>query len=203
MRLLVDTDAFCKLAVGGILDDAIRLLGADLSDCGRLPALPHMLRRGRLRKIYGPAICDALVPVAATVPILPRASAAYLEKLTSIEAIDPGEAQIFAVAAERHLILVSGDKRALRVLRNMDVFPRELAGRIVVLEAILLALCEVLGSDVVRQRIQPLTRVDAVIKVCFSNPGSDPREGLRSYFESLANELLPLILWNPWSGGAA
>ncbi len=69
MRLLVDTDAFCKLAVGGVLHDAIALLGADLSECGRLPALPHMLRRGGLRKKFGPKACDALLPVANEVPV--------------------------------------------------------------------------------------------------------------------------------------
>ena len=45
MRLLIDSDAFCKLAASGLLSDAAALFNGE---CGRLPALPHMLRRGQL-----------------------------------------------------------------------------------------------------------------------------------------------------------
>jgi len=48
MRLLVDSDAFCKLAASDLLSDAAMLFDAELPDCGRLPALPYMLRRGGL-----------------------------------------------------------------------------------------------------------------------------------------------------------
>lgn len=47
-RLLLDTDIFCKLGVADLLDDTLSILGLKYSDCSRLPALPHMLRRGRL-----------------------------------------------------------------------------------------------------------------------------------------------------------
>ena len=62
MRLLVDTDVYCKLAVSNLFREGIRLLGADLSTCGTLTALPHMLARGRLRKTYGPEVCEGLIP---------------------------------------------------------------------------------------------------------------------------------------------
>ena len=97
MRLLVDTDVFCKLGMGGLLHDAIALLGADVSECGRLPALHHMLQWGRLRKVYGPEACDALLPLANEVPIAIQPGDTWLDRLTPFEAIDPGEAQIFAV----------------------------------------------------------------------------------------------------------
>jgi hypothetical protein len=50
MRVLLDTDAFCKLAVAEVLHDTLGLLGAEPGDCGRLAALPYMLQRGGLRK---------------------------------------------------------------------------------------------------------------------------------------------------------
>lgn len=106
MRLLVDTDAFCKLAVGSVLRDAVELLGASLRECGRLPALPHMLRKGRLREMFGPQACDALLPVADAVPVVIRSSNAWLDRLAPIQDIDPGEAQIFAAAAELGLVVV-------------------------------------------------------------------------------------------------
>lgn len=46
MNLLVDTDAFCKLGAAGLIEGATGVFGARLPDCGRPPALPHMLRRG-------------------------------------------------------------------------------------------------------------------------------------------------------------
>jgi hypothetical protein len=204
MRLLVDTDAFCKLAVGGVLEDAVSLLGANLyEDCGRLPALPHMLRRGRLRRTYGAEVCDSLSNMTNSVAVIVQPADTWLDRLTHLEDIDPGEAQIFAAAAEHGMIVVSGDKRALRTLKNVADFASVLHGRIVVLEAALLALCNHLGPDEVRRRIQPLIAHDQVVKVCFSNPGSDPRDGLRSYFDNLVAELAPLVLWSPLPGGGA
>lgn len=201
MRLLVDTDAFCKLAVAGMLHEAIGLLGVGLNDCGRLPALPHMLRRGGLQKTFGAAACDALIPIAEALPVAGQASEGWLNKLTLIPDIDPGEAQLFAGAAEGNLMVLSGDKRALRALRNVVGFAGALSGRIVVLEAILLALCDHLGPEVVRERVQPLCSSDKVVQACFSPGNPDPAVALLSYCRSISAELHPLVLWEPHSGG--
>ena len=84
MQLLIDTDAFCKLAIGGVINDSVRLLDADLATCGRLPALPYMLQRGRLRARYGPELCDALIPLVDTMPIVEVSSSLYLDQLAAI-----------------------------------------------------------------------------------------------------------------------
>ena len=203
MRLLVDTDVFCKLAVGGMLENAVALFGANLSECGRLPALPHQLRRGSLRKSIGPRVCDSVIPVAEAVPIAVQASDVWLDKLTPIEAIDPGEAQIFAAAAEASLLVMTGDKRALRALKDVPGFAEALTRRIVVLEAILFALCDLLGPDELRLRLQPLTAADTMVKMCCSKGNPDPRDAFLSYYKSLAAELDPLVLWDPRQGGEA
>jgi hypothetical protein len=197
MRLLVDTDAFCKLAIGGVLDDAIEQLGVEPGECGRLPALPYMLQRGRLRKRLGDDTSDALIPVAENMPKAGEAGEAWLDRVAHVATIDPGEAQLFAAAAEAELIVVSGDKRALRALKDVEGFPEALSGRIVVLEAILLALCDRLGVEGVRERVQPLAAFDKTVKICFSAGNRDPTAGLLSYYENLANELSPLVLWDP------
>lgn len=202
MKLLVDTDAFCKLQMAGLLSDAAGLVAARIDDCGRLPALPHMLRRGRLRKLFGSEVCDALIPVAEAVPVMHQPSDAWLDKLTPVEGIDVGEAQLFAAAAEAGLLVVSGDKRALRALKDVDGFAAALAGRIVVLEAALLGLCDHLGADEVRKRIGPFVAMDRMVQVCFSSGNSKPREALLSYYQSLAAELDPLVLWDARAGGA-
>lgn len=202
MRALLDTDAFCKLAVAGLLHDALRLLGTDLQDCGRLPALPHMLRRGRLRIVFGESACDAIIPIAESMPVVGQPTDVWLNKLTPIPAIDPGEAQILAAAAESGIIVVSGDKRALRALKNVAGFAESLTGRIATLDAILLALCDQLGADVARRRVQALMTFDKTVAICFSAENADPRSALVSYYEDLRSDLHPLVLWDPQSGGA-
>lgn len=201
MKLLVDTDVFCKLGIANLLEDAARIFGTSLQECGRLPALPFMLRRGRLRKLFGDSACDALIPVADSMPEVPQPGVAWLEKLTAIEAIDPGEVLIFARAGECGLLFWSGDKRALRALKAIEDFIPALAGHVVVLEAIMLALCDRLGHEEMRQRIAPLAEVDRMVEVCFSSGNPDHSTALLSYYRALEIELAPLELWNPRGRG--
>lgn len=201
MKLLVDTDVFCKLSVIGLLHDAVDLLGADLTQCGRLPALPYMLNKGRLRNWYGSASCDGMLPSALSMPAIGQANARWLDKLTPVQAIDPGEAQLFAMGAEKGLLVMTGDKRALRELKNVADFGDALAGRIVVLEAILVALCNRFGTDEVRQHAQVLNAQDRMFQNCFSPGTPDPLVGLRSYYCGLKIEVDPLVLWDPRSLG--
>lgn len=200
MKLLIDTDAFCKLAVSDLLRDAVGALGAELGECGKLPALPHMLRRGRLCRRYGEDACDAMLQIATTVPSVPQPSAVWLDPLAPVQAIDPGEALIFAAAAESGAMIVSGDKRALEALKDLEAHRDALAGRIVVLEALLLRLCRDLGTEIVQQRVQPLMDLDTIVRVCFSVQGSEPEEGLLLYFRDLQKTVSPLTLWDPHSG---
>lgn len=202
MSVLIDSDAFCKLAMGGMLEDAVGILGALLSNCGRLPALPHMLRRGKVRKSYGAKFCDSLVQLAEGVPVHVQASDEWLDQVSQVHGIDPGEAQIFAAAAEHGLFVLTSDKRALRALKNVNSFPEFLAGRIVVLEAVLFALCNQLGTEEVQRRAKPVRDVDSMVRACFQKTDSDPRDCLASYFSSLARELEPFTLWNPWPGSS-
>lgn len=201
MRLLIDTDAFCKLAVCDLLKDSVRLLGAKWPECSCLPALPHMLRRGSLRNKYGGENCKLMLPLAESISSVPEPSGVWLEKLVPVEAIDPGEALLFAAASEFEIMALTGDKRALKALKDISGFPAALEGRIIVLEAVLIALCNHFGTDKIRKHLQPLKGTDQMVNICFSNPGSDPLECLRSYFSDLSDEAAPLVLWDPWSRG--
>lgn len=139
MKLLIDSDAFCKLGTGGLLQEALRELGANLASCGRLPALPHMLRRGNLPRRYGQGVCESLVAIAETIPRLPVANEQWLDQLTGVPGIDPGEAQLFAAAAQHGLLVMTGDKRALVALKEHPCYVRALANRVVALEPLLLS----------------------------------------------------------------
>jgi hypothetical protein len=203
MRLLVDSDIFCKLGVGNLLSEALAVFGASVTDCGRLPALPHMLRKGKLLRVYGAEACTSLVPLAEKMQTIPVPDTTWLDRLTLVQAIDPGEAQLFAIAAQNTLSLITGDKRALRALKDINGYAEALTGRIIVLEAILLALCDRLGHAEVRRRLGPLTTADKTLMICFSEGNPDPRSALVAYYRSLATEVHPLLLWEPHTGGPA
>lgn len=199
MRLLFDTDLFCKLGVSGLIAPILAMLEVEPTDCRRLPALPHMLRRGSLVRKYGAERCSSLLSVAESIEAIPSASAKWLEPLRPLSSVDPGEAQLLAVAAESSLLLVSGDKRALRETAALVDYQRALEGRVITFEAALLGLVEELGIDRVREALKPL-EADMVVKICFSGGAGDPRGGLRSYFSNLQAELAPLVLWQPPGG---
>lgn len=199
MKLLFDTDVFCKLGMANLLDHTAHIFEAELQQCGRLPALPFMLQRGSLRRLYGGPLCDTLIPVANAMPVMPDPRVVWLEKLTAVEAIGPGEAQIFAVAAEQGQPFLSGDKRALNALKGVDDFIPALDGRVVVMEAVLLALCDRIGQEEMRQRVAPLNAVDRMVAVCFSGENPNPSDALVSYFKDLETKLAPLKLWDPRS----
>lgn len=195
MTLAIDTDVFCKLGIAGLLDDTAAVFGARLIDCGRLPALTHMLRRGRLVRHYGADACDALLPQALQVPVVADAQPHWLDAFAGNTQIDPGEAQLYALAAAQPLIVLTGDKRGLVALKDVSGAPAALSGRIAVLESALLSLCERRGLDDMRDRMVGLLDKDVMIGTCFSPDNPDPRDGLRSYIAAISAEVYPLILW--------
>ena len=197
MKLLFDTDAFCKLGIANLLQNVAQVFGATLQECGRLYALPFMLRKGALRKRYGESTCDALIPIANAMPAFPDASVSWLEKVTGVVDIDPGEAQVFALAAEHGQPFVSGDKRALKALKGINEFIPALDGQVVTMEAVLLALCGSMGQSHVRERVSPLIGLDRMVALCFSPSNPNPTEALSSYFRDLQATLVPLQLWKP------
>lgn len=200
MRLLIDTDAFCKLAASDLLSDAVSLFHAELHECGRLPALPYMLRRGGLRRTYGAEVCERLIPLAEALPPVQHEASAWLDQLAPIPAIDPGEAILFSVAADLRLPVMSGDIRSLRALKRLEGFPEALRGRVVVLEAVLLALCAGLGTTAVRAKIASGQPTDTVMRICFSPEVREPEVGLNSYLRDRWTELAPLVLWGTGEG---
>jgi hypothetical protein len=200
MQLLLDTDLFCKLGIVGLFDAAVDALGVSESDCRRLAALPHMLRRGRLPRRYGQAQCEALANRAEAIAAIPDVAIDWLDTLTNVPDVDPGEAQLLSVAAETGAWLLTGDKRALRTVAQVPGFPEALTGRIITFEAVLLVLCRALGDGSVRRALSPLEE-DQVVRICFSPSNAAPRDALHSYQNSLQTEVHPLILWDARQGG--
>ena len=202
-RLLVDTDAYCKLEAAQLFTDSIKLLGLRVEDCGRLPALPYMLQRGRLRQRLGPEVADTIKAEVARMPVAMKPSDTWLAPLAASDSFDPGEAQLLAVAAEHGRLLLTGDKKAIKYIKDIPGFVEALDGRIIVLEAILADLCQEIGVEDLRSRAGPLLKVDTAVRLSFSDPASSPIEGLLSYFGSIAADAKPLNLWRPSSLGGS
>ena len=202
-RLLVDTDAYCKLGVAGLLHDALGVFGVAVEECGRLAALPYMLRRGGLRSRFGDSASDVLARQAETMPLAIQPGEDWLNPLTAEPSIDPGEAQLLAASAEHGLLLLTGDKRGIRSVKDIPGYPEALEGRIVVLEAILAELCLKLGVSTVRSRISPLINQDTAVRVCFSDSNATPMAALLSYYDDLSVDVEPLKLWKPLILGAS
>ena len=198
MRVLVDSDVFCKLGIGNLLADMLSALDADFQNCGRLPALPYMLRRGKLLKLYGTKACADLIPLAESITPIRAPDEQWLERLAPVKDIDPGEAQLFAVSASDSLIIITGDKRALIALKDVEGYAEALAGRIIVLEAVILVLGNRLGYNEVKRRLGSLITSHLTLKICFSNDNPDPRGALESYYRDLVAEVHPLLLWDPY-----
>lgn len=200
LRLLIDTDAYCKLGVAGLLDDAVGIFGASIQECGRLPALPYMLKRGRLRSRLGDGASDRLLELAQMMPPVTQLDKGWLEALINVPAIDPGEAQLIAASAGYGSLLITGDKRALSSIRDIPGLPQTLNRQLVALEPILIELYHQIGSDIISERVQPLMRMDNAVQICFASPC--PLSGLLSYFNDLKDEVYPLVLWQPPSIGS-
>ncbi len=196
MKLLFDTDAFCKLGVASLLPDVACLFGEQLQACGRLAALPYMLKKGTLPRRYGEEACGKLLPIANAMPPAPEADPASLSLFSAVEDIDSGEAQLFAAAAQHGLSVVTHDKRALRALAGVPSVHPQLCGRIVVLESALVALCARLGAAALAAALAPLSGVDRAITDCLSRGSGGLLTALASFSDGCACDVEPLKLWS-------
>jgi hypothetical protein len=203
MKVLIDTDIFCKLAAANLLSDAVALFEADLADCGRLPALPYMLKKGSVAKQVDQGSRETLLETSKSVPAIVGTGNEWLDTLAPYSDINVGEAQLFAHAAEFGCVLMTGDKRALRTLKEIPLLCQKLAGLVAPLEALLLALCDRLGIEEMRRRLPPAMSMDTVVQICFGGADIDPRLGLHSYLQSLTTEVAPLVFWRPTGGSRA
>lgn len=194
-QLLVDTDAFCKLATAALLDEVLALLGVNRTQCAVLPALPYMLERGRLHKRYGDFESARLRKLADEFPVAPDSSSTWLDVLTAESRIDPGEAQLFALAAEHGIRILTGDKRALEALAKVNNIHPHLSGNVITLEAVLSGLAEQVPDAQLRRMGSVLGQHDQMAKAVFASTGSDLGEALDSYVRDVESRAKPLLLW--------
>lgn len=200
MRLLVDSDIFCKLVAAGLFEDAAKLVGGDAPTVECLAALPHMLRKGRLRKQLGDEAADSMLKIAEALPVVPAPPSQMASLLTGRDDVDPGEVHLLSVAANEDVLLLTGDKRALKAVSSEPFIVSKLTGKVVSFEAILLALVHSKGDAFVRKRLRERLSTEKMVVSCFSDGNPSSASCLESYFKDLRQTVQPLILWAPEGG---
>lgn len=145
--LLFDNDAFIKLTVAGLLDDAIALFAAADDQVCRLGTLPHACCRGRLLQSYTAPELDAVKTECARFRGVPPSAHRLREQLASLDQVDPGEVELFAAAVEHNAVVVTGDKRAIGAVCALGDDAGEVLRHVVPLDAVMAALCQKLGHS--------------------------------------------------------
>jgi hypothetical protein len=192
----VDNDILLKLTAFQLFEEAIAVLNLSPSDLRVLPTARFVFRRKRDQQVSYPDPVWAMAierveryQSANTTDARVLAEVQRLEKFRN--QIHEGEtALIAATCIEADFVLLSGDKACFKALPQVsaEIYDR-LCGRVVCLEQVVLKLIQVLGFDVVKERVLPLAHCDTVIRICFgySEPALEDnvKDGLQSYIREL------------------
>lgn len=195
MRAIIDTDAFVKLGVAGLLEPWILACGIELPECRRLAALPKQLERGKIAALLTADQRASLRPLAESIPRLTTGdSSEWIDRFSSSGAdFDGGDAEVLAAAAgHADCLILTGDKRAIRLIGRVDGLVDVLAGRVVTMEAVVLHMTKKQGAE----WVQPLLAPTAVIDKAFTVfQFGDLEAAVRSYQRDFARELPQNLLW--------
>ncbi len=193
--LFIDSDVFLLLAGAAKIEDAIRVLGFEPSRCHRLQPLPHMLDKSRLlRARYSESVRSRAKIACRQVPaLLERPSGELMQRFLDIEGVNPGEALLYALLAERSgYLLASGDKIAMRAIGS-DAKAGDLralvAGRVICLESMVRRLVVKDGAAAVASSFRDVLDSNTTLRVVFTevNVKQEGRclAGLDSYVADL------------------
>lgn len=201
MRQLIDADALAKLAHWELLNELPNVLSVPLSDCATLTSVRY--RAGRAlskpdRLFRSADAARAAIAALANMAADIDPGLDVLAELQDVTEIDAGEVVLLsALAGEEDCRLLTGDKRCLRALASLPSATRY-AGRITIVEQIVLKLLDRQGIEWLRSRICPEKEVDKAIAVVFGSncdaPEASVREGLGSYIDEIRRLCHPPLL---------
>lgn len=202
--LLVDVDAFCKLAHWKILPHLSKLLGIPWQNIATISSLRFRARRA-LAKPDGKLFrnTEAAKLVLETMELLGQLDEPSPETLALFEGvpqIDVGEAILLSlVADEPSLHILTGDKKALRSLASHEC-ANLVSGRVITLEQIMLLCLERMGESWFKKHVCPFKEIDTSIRVVMgglcNNSVYELRLGLTSYINEIARLRTPPLLKN-------
>lgn len=196
--LLIDTDMLVLLGGSETLSIVLDLLGFRMDQARRLAAATCQLQRGRRFKDAYPAplLQSAFRTAGMIAPITePPRDLELADRLARVSAIDPGEAQLFALLAEHPAYyLTSGDKRALTAVgqeRELSGLRERIRGRIICLESILKLLVMKSGAAAIGAAFEVLRRHKTLSVLLSATQTKDDQtclQGIDSYIKDLVTQ---------------
>ncbi len=206
-QLYFDNDIVHKLSRCNLFQESLQVLGCDIASVRVLDTLEH---RFRLNKPQEKAIAKcgdqetvdrmrAAVKAAGTIPL--PTDADLLDELMAIDRMDLGEARMIVSALETNgVILLTGDKKAIRALMASASFSERLRERFICLEQIMLWLIREFGFPLVHARVFPARECDNVLKTAFSSSSTEKTalEALHYYLDDLRKDTGDLLVSDSW-----
>ena len=190
--VLADNDIIHKLACCNLLKELLQWLGVPPVEVWVLPSMRFMLPKKL--NADAPAL-QALQAFLTQVSDIPTADVRVLEQMSS--ELDPGERQMLAVLVQTPEVqhMVTGDKRALRLIGSLCAKDTELAQRLFqaqvdCLESIMLALVAEFGFEAINAKVSKGSFKDVALQGCFGAKKSeaDSKEMLVSYLTELRKD---------------
>jgi hypothetical protein len=204
MQLLIDVDALCKLAHWRLLAELPGLSGFPLKECASLSSARHRANRA-LTKPDGKTFRDvaaaqeavnAIDQMRGVIKIDPTAMSVFED----VAGIDAGEAVLLtALDTNPGARLLTGDKRALRALAELPLEVRQrYAGKIILVECVLLAALNAFGLEWLRERVCPWKEIDKSTIVIMGSrcdlADARVREGIASYIREMVELCDPSLV---------
>ena len=197
--VMADIDIFCKLAAWDLLDHIPELFQCTWKDVATLSTLKYRILReinsSQFRLLCSLTAAEKALSILGAMQQLPEAETERITTLQAIPTVDPGEAILFAIAAQYPLsYLLTGDKRAvIGVATAAQNYPiLRLNKQVVCLEQVIRALLLTKGIDWLRSKVCPRRCIDKAIgnvmgSKCDSQY-SAVDDGLQSYVSDLAGK---------------
>lgn len=203
MRLAIDIDAAAKLAHWGLLPHVPALLGVNWGDCFTLTSLKFRAQKALAkpdgRVFHCIEAAQAAIALCGCIGETPEV--ALLADLQDIQGIDAGEAVLLsAMLDDSEILLLTGDKRALRALSSSAPELRgRFAGRVVTVEQVVNAALNRFGLAWIQQHICPYRHIDKAILVVMGSrcDAGEPsvREAIAAYVSELKGLCDPSLLY--------
>lgn len=207
--LFVDVDAMAKLAHWNLLEHLPTLLTLDWQQVVTVESLAPRARKAA--KGNPDRLFSEVFAAANIVEVLPHVGRfdqscdrEILKILTNLTAMDVGEALLLAMTvAHPQGVFLTGDKRAIQALAQSPV-ANLFAGRVVIMEQVILHALSVLGRDKLLQHICPFLQCDRTISICLGsncdNQAVEIRMALMSYISEIDRLVIPTLLCEkmPW-----
>ena len=188
MIVLADNDVIHKLACCDLLPELMLWLKAPPNQVLVLPGLRFVLRRKlKADKVALECFEDFLNKTQE----IPQAPIALMERF---DLLDVGERQMLAVLIDNKKVsqMVTGDKRALKVIGDMHLADADLSSRlsetrIDCLESIMLGLIEQFGFNAINVKAARGLKADGVLGMSFGGKRTQAHaeDALRSYLNEV------------------